>query len=288
MGKPYIGVSGWTFPGWRGKFYPKGLKQKDELAFASEKLTSIEINGTFHSLQRPSSFKSWYQQAPSDFVFSVKGGQYVTHIRRLKDIVGPLTFFFGSGIFELKEKLGPILWQFPPNMILKDDRFERFVKMLPKTIGEARHFAAAQKDRLRYPEQIEEGYDAPLRYAFELRHKSFFNKDFYGLLREHQIALVHAHDSEKAPLTDTLTTDFAYLRMHGEGKAFKKGYTKPLLAPLIKEIKDWLHSKSKAAPRKVFVYFNSDAKVYAPASALTLIGNLSSIKSVAAKKKQSA
>src|SRR5262245_20429406 len=111
----YVGMSGWTFEGWRGTFYPKGLKQADELSFASRKVNSIEINGTFYSLQKPTTFQKWYAQTPEDFMFSVKAPQYITHIRRLKEVDEPLANFLASGLLCLKEKLGPILWQFPPN-----------------------------------------------------------------------------------------------------------------------------------------------------------------------------
>lgn len=127
MAKAWIGISGWTFPGWRGSFYPEDLPQRRELEYASRKLNSIEINGTFYSLQKPATFQNWYDQTPNDFLFSVKAPQFITHVLRLKESAEPLANFFASGLLCLKEKLGPVLWQFPPNVMLKDDRFEKFL-----------------------------------------------------------------------------------------------------------------------------------------------------------------
>ena len=126
-----IGISGWTYPPWRGKFYPKKLPQKDELRFASRALNSIEINGTFYSLQRPASYRTWYEQTPDDFVFAVKGGKYLTHMLRLKNVELALATFLASGVLLLKEKLGPILWQLPPNFQYEHDRFASFFEQLP-------------------------------------------------------------------------------------------------------------------------------------------------------------
>ena len=110
-----IGISGWRYGPWRGTFYPKGLAQRRELEYASRQLNSIEINGTFYSLQRPNNFQEWYEQTPDDFVFAVKGGRFITHMKKLKDVGVPLANFFAQGVLALREKLGPILWQFPPN-----------------------------------------------------------------------------------------------------------------------------------------------------------------------------
>src|SRR5260370_30188154 len=125
-GETRIGISGWRYAPWRGVFYPKGLRQKDELAYAAGKFRSIEINGTFYSLQRPELFVAWYAATPADFVFAVKGGRFVTHMKRLREIETPLANFFASGVLRLKEKLGPILWQFPPDFPFDEARFEAF------------------------------------------------------------------------------------------------------------------------------------------------------------------
>src|SRR6476620_12583901 len=132
MSQIRIGISGWTYPPWRGgTFYPKGWPQKRELEYASQQVNSIEINGSFYSLHRPESYQAWYNATPEGFLFSIKGGRFITHFKRLKDVETPLANFFASGLLCLREKLGPILWQLPPNVMLKDDRFEKFLKLLP-------------------------------------------------------------------------------------------------------------------------------------------------------------
>src|SRR5437867_12018949 len=142
-----IGISGWTYGPWRGVFYPKDLPHKRELEYASRQLNSIEINGTFYSLQRPSSFGAWYDATPEDFVFSVKGGRFITHMKRLKDVEKPLANFFAQGVLALKEKLGPILWQFPPGFAFNAERFEEFFKMLPRDMNEALKLARRRNGR---------------------------------------------------------------------------------------------------------------------------------------------
>ncbi len=242
MAKAWIGVSGWTFPGWKKVFYPKELPIRRELEYASRALNSIEINGTFYSLQKPETFQKWYNQTPADFIFSVKAPQYITHICRLKEIEKPLAKFLASGLFCLREKLGPILWQFPPNVKLKDDRFEKFLSLLPHTS----------------------------RHAFEFRHPSFAHPDFLALLKEHNVAFVIAHaGGEKAPYVEDLTSkNFVYVRLHGEGKEYKKGYTPLMIKKWAEKVKGWMTKSSK---RDVFIYFSNDAKVYAPASAINLL-----------------
>src|SRR5215213_7942378 len=143
-----IGISGWNYKPWRGVFYPKGLVQRRELEYASRQLNSIEINGSFYSLQRPSSYETWYGATPDDFVFSVKGGRFITHMKKLKDIEKPLANFFASGLLKLKEKLGPILWQFPPGFAFNEQRFSDFFELLPRTTKDAAKLAKKHDARL--------------------------------------------------------------------------------------------------------------------------------------------
>src|SRR5687768_15217018 len=131
MAELRVGISGWTYAPWRGSFYPKDLAQKRELEFASRQVNSIEINGSFYSLQTPSSYQKWYEETPEGFLFAVKCGRYITHMRRLKDIEKPLANFLASGVLALEEKLGPMLWQFPPSMKFDEGKFEAFFEMLP-------------------------------------------------------------------------------------------------------------------------------------------------------------
>lgn len=286
MGKARIGISGWTFPAWRGKLYPKGLSHKRELEFASRKLSTIEVNGTFYSLQRPSTFERWHAETPDGFQFAVKAPQFITHVRRLKDCETPLANFLASGVLCLKEKLGPILWQFPPNVMLKDDRFEKFLAMLPHDSVSAAKIARGHSDWLKGRASLDAHGDFPIRHAFELRHPSFFTRDFIELLREHNVALVIAHAGKKCPYAEDLTADFVYARLHGEGKGYAKGYPGKELAAWAERIASWTAGTrpkaatlvSKARPAKiardVFVYFSTEAKVHAPASALALVERL--------------
>src|SRR5688500_10154508 len=132
-----IGISGWRYTPWRGVFYPPDLPQKRELEFASRQVNSIEINGSFYSLQIPSSYAKWHEQTPDDFLFSLKGGRFITHMKKLRDVRVPLANFFASGVLRLNEKLGPILWQFPPGFAFNEERFEEFFQLLPRTTKQA-------------------------------------------------------------------------------------------------------------------------------------------------------
>ena len=192
MAKPWIGISGWTFPDWRGTFYPEELVQRRQLEFASRRLNSIEINGTFYSLQKPASFQNWYQQTPQDFVFAVKAPQFITHILRLKNVKEPLANFFASGLLCLKEKMGPILWQFPPNVMLKDDRFDKFLKLLPCDAKTAARMARGHGKKVEGRAYTKASGEFRVRHAFEFRHKSFLNKDFLATLQAHNVAFVFA------------------------------------------------------------------------------------------------
>ncbi len=267
MGKPRVGISGWTFPAWRGTFYPKDLVQKKELEYASRQLTSIEINGTFYSLQRPATFQSWYDQTPDDFQFAVKAPQFITHILRLKEPAEPLANFFASGLLNLREKLGPILWQFPPNVMLKDDRFEKFLKLLPWDAKSASKLAKKHGEKVEGRAVTKVEGQFPVRHAFEFRHKSFLNEDFLATLRSHNVAFVFAHEGgEKTPYTEEPTADFIYARLHGEGKPYAKGYPDREIAKWTKKVASW--SKSGL---DCYVYFSNEAKLHSPAGAAKLL-----------------
>lgn len=270
MAKIYVGMSGWTFPGWRGKFYPKKLVQKKELHYASRQVNSIEINGTFYSLQKPESFQRWYDETPESFVFSVKAPQYVTHIKRLKDVNEAVANFFASGLFCLKEKMGPILWQFPPNVMLKDDRFEKFLKLLPYDSKSAARLAKSHGPKVKGRNVTSVTGDYPIRHAFEFRNDSFVNEEFIELLREYSVAVVFAHSGEKSPYMEDLTADFIYARMHGQEAKYKKGYTADTMDWLAKRVKKW----TSRPPRDAYIYFDTENKIYAPNDALNLMKRL--------------
>jgi uncharacterized protein YecE (DUF72 family) len=265
MAETRIGISGWTYPPWRGKFYPRKLPQKDELRFASRALNSIEVNGTFYSLQRPSSYRTWYEQTPDDFVFTLKGGRYITHMLRLRNFEVALATYFASGVLLLKEKLGPILWQFPPNFQYEHDRFEAFFKRLPQDTTELAKLARGHKPSLKADRVwLKADKRRAVRHAVEIRHESFRDERFYKLLRQHNIALVIADTARKFPRIKEVTADFIYARLHGEEEIYVSGYTPESLDDWTKRL------KRLRKGRDVFVYFDNDVKVHSPRDAMAL------------------
>jgi uncharacterized protein YecE (DUF72 family) len=278
-----IGMSGWTYAPWRGTFFPKGLRQRDELSYASRKVSSIEINGTFYSLQRPSSFARWHAQTPDKFVFSVKAPRFITHVRRLVDVEGPLANFLASGVLRLNEKLGPILWQLPPSFAYDRGRLEAFFRILPRTTARAARLATRHDDHVRLGTWMKTDKDRALRHALEIRHESFETPEFIGLLREHDIALVVADTAGKWPALGDVTSDFVYVRLHGDSKLYVSGYTPAALRLWKSRIAAWIGGRSPAGPqrlappqkrkarsRDVFVYFDNDVKARAPYDAMKL------------------
>lgn len=283
-----IGISGWTYAPWRGVFYPEGLPQHRELHYASRQLNSIELNGSFYSLQTPSSYRKWYEDTPDDFVFSVKGGRFITHMRRLRDVRLPLANFFASGLLELKEKLGPFLWQFPPNFKFDAARFEAFFKLLPRTTKQMARLALEHEARMKGKTTVKADADRPVRHAVEIRHDSFKTPEFVELLREHDVAIVVADTAGKWPLMEDLTSDFSYVRLHGDEQLYVSGYTDEALDAWAKRIRAWAKGsqpadarlvaakeKSKSGKaRDVFVYFDNDVKVRSPMDAMNLARKL--------------
>jgi uncharacterized protein YecE (DUF72 family) len=284
MAKIRIGISGWRYVPWRGKFYPGELRQKDELAFAAQQFPTIEINGTFYSLQSPASFAAWHDAVPEDFVFAVKGPRYITHMRRLKEVEIPLANFFASGVLRLGKKLGPVLWQLPPNFRYDAQRLAEFFKLLPRTTKHAARLAKRHDGKLKHRAWLSADADRPLRHALEIRHDSFKDADFIALLRRHDIALVVA-DTVEWPLLMDATADFVYVRLHGSEQLYASGYGPKALDIWAQRIRAWtagkeaqgIHIGPKARPRKrdVYVYFDNDAKVRAPFDAQVLIEKLS-------------
>ncbi|HVF31175.1 MAG TPA: DUF72 domain-containing protein [Pyrinomonadaceae bacterium] len=282
-----IGISGWNYNFWRGEFYPKGLLQRRELEYASSQMNSIEINGTFYSLQRPASYMKWRDATPDDFIFAVKGGMYLTHRRRLRDIRQPLANFFASGVLQLGKKLGPILWQLPPWLPFEPERMSEFLKLLPRTSTAASKLAyehdLKKKDWVA-PEAIAR---TPIRYAFEPRHESFFSEDFVRLLRRYNAALVFADAAGKFPYFEDLTADFVYIRLHGSKELYASGYDTEELDRWADRIGKWKRGVQPRdaklivadrfkprVPRDVYVYFDNDIKVHAPFDAINLADRL--------------
>lgn len=259
-----IGISGWNYKPWRGVFYPPKHPQKRELEFASQTFNSIEINGTFYSLQRPESFQRWYDETPADFVFAVKGGRFISHMKKLRDVQVPLANFFASGVLALREKLGPILWQFPPNFGWNEARFREFFEHLPRDTEEAAQLARLHDEKLKTKPWLQTGERRLLRYALEIRHPSFLTPSFFKFLREHRAAFVFADTAGKWPYTEELTTDLVYIRLHGDTQLYVSGYSDSALACWAERIQRWRRG------RDVFVYFDNDAKVHAPFDAQRL------------------
>jgi uncharacterized protein YecE (DUF72 family) len=270
MPKAMIGISGWRYPPWRGVFYPKGLRQADELAYAAARLTSIEINGSFYSLQRPSSWLAWHDSTPDDFVFAVKGPRFITHMKRMRDVEAPLANFFASGPLGLRAKLGCLLWQFPGNLPFDPELFDGFLSLLPKSTAQAAAFASRREvDRMRGREQFRIDVDRPLRHSFEPRHPSWDCQEFREILTRHGAAAVLADTARVFPVIDMQTDGFRYARLHGDQELYTSGYDDAALDRWAGVVRGWLDSG-----RDAYVYFDNDAKVRAPFDALGLISRL--------------
>lgn len=284
-----IGISGWTYEGWRGTFYPPTLAMKKELEYASRQLPTIEINGTFYSLQRPSSYRTWYEKTTEDFVFSVKANRYITHINRLISPEVPMANFLASGVLGLKEKLGPILWQFPPSMRFEPERFKRFLELLPQDMRAAARLG--KKSSLKSDRRLLDfGENRRIRHAVEIRHDSFLNPWFVEMLRDYRVAIVFADTAGRWPYLEDLTADFVYARLHGDEELYVSGYDDRTLDFWAKRVRTWSHggeardkltltyARAKRIPRDVYVYFDNDAKVRAPVDAQSLIQKVSGMK----------
>ena len=282
-----IGISGWTYAPWRGTFFPKGLTQSRELAYAARHVRTIEINGTFYSMQRPSSYASWYQQTPADFLFAVKAPRFVTHMKKLKDVVAPVANFFASGVLRLEEKLGPILWQLPPQTRFDPQRLMDFFNLLPRTRLEAAILGRHHDHRLKARAWLRVGENRPIRHALEVRHPSFENAEFVQLLREHEIALVVADTAGKWPMIREVTSDLVYIRLHGDQELYASGYSAQALETWASRIREWSMGRDardatrfgspveiREAGRDVMVYFDNDIKTHAPFDAMALAHRL--------------
>jgi uncharacterized protein YecE (DUF72 family) len=283
MSQLRIGTSGWRYGPWRGVFYPKGLAQRLELSYMAERVTSIEINGSFYSLQRPESYRAWFDAVSDDFVFSVKAPRFITHLKRLRDVETPLANFFASGVLALEHKLGPILWQFPERVEF-DERFQTFFELLPRSTQEAADLSRHHDEWLGPRSLTTVATNVPLRHAIEIRSRSFCNTEFIDLLRRHEIALVVADTAGRWPLCEDVTSDFVYVRLHGDEELYTSGYTDRALDLWADRVLAWAAGSEPVEPRlvspkrpprrrqrDVFVYFDNDAKVRAPFDAMGLI-----------------
>ena len=283
-----IGVSGWRYPPWRGPFYPKGLPQRRELEFASRVFPSIELNGSFYSLQRPENYATWREQTPPGFVFSVKAPRFITHIKRLRGIDAPLANFFASGLANLREKLGPILWQLPPTMRYDPSLLERFLASLPPDTAAASKLARrhdGKGHRTRAPRLRTGARHCATRWRCATTASS--TRALIDQLRRHRVALVIADTAGKWPQLGDITAEFVYIRLHGDEELYRSAYIEPVLTRWARRIRAWADGgeppgieriSREAAPavgqREVFCYFDNTDKVEAPANARRLMQKL--------------
>jgi uncharacterized protein YecE (DUF72 family) len=262
-GKVYVGIGGWNFPPWRGVFYPKGLPQAKELSYAATHLSSIEINSTFYGSQRPESFRKWAREVPDGFIFSVKGPRFATNRRVLAEAGESVMRFLNSGVMELGDRLGPLLWQFAPTKKFDEADFSAFLALLPATHG-----------------------GRSLRHVIEVRHESFLIPAFIALLRKFHMGVVYSEHDTYPEMAD-VTSDFVYVRLQKGKDTLKTGYPPEELAAWAKRLQS-LASGSvpndlpqvdaknapKAKPLDVFAYVIHEGKVRAPAAAQELIARL--------------
>ncbi|HET9929309.1 MAG TPA: DUF72 domain-containing protein, partial [Polyangiaceae bacterium] len=276
-GRVRVGISGWSYKPWRGVFYPAKLRIADQLSFASRAFSTIELNGTFYSLQLPSSYRAWYEATPEDFVFAVKGGKYITHLKRLREPEQGLANFFASGVLELKDKLGPILWQLPPTLQFEPERLKQFFEFLPRTHADAAKLARRHSPRLSSRVAFGTEGRARIRHALEVRHPSFVCPEAVELMRRFGVAPCIADSAGLFPRLEDLCADFVYVRLHGAEELYTSGYSNAELANWASRIRAWRQGRDARAPykgdpgargdgkaRDVFVYFDNDVKVRAP------------------------
>jgi uncharacterized protein YecE (DUF72 family) len=261
-GRVRTGTAGWVFEPWRGTFYPEGLVQKKELAHAASRLTSIEINATFRATQKPESFARWASETPDDFQFSVKGPQLVTHIKRLKGVEQILANFFGSGPLALGSRLGPFVWQLPPNLAFDAEVFGSFLALLPKDIDTYLALAGTSDGAKGAPYLDATGVTT-IRHAVEPRHPSFDTPEARDLLEKHNVARVIADTAENP--SRELTADFAYCRLQGPVRPDAQTYTEA-------DIKDWAETLAgwQAKGHDTYAYFVHEDKLHAPQNAIAL------------------
>lgn len=269
LGRIRVGTSGWRYASWRGDFYPRGLVQRRELSHIGRSFSTVEINGSFYSLQRPDSYRRWRDSVPDGFVFAVKGSRYITHMLRLRDVRTALANFFASGVLALGDALGPVLWQLPARHEFDADELDAFLGMLPRTATEAVALGREHDRRLDGRAWLDVEAETPIRHAVEPRAESFRDPAAAEVLRRHGTALAVADTAGRWPRFEAVTADFSYIRLHGSAELYASGYTGD-------ELREWAgHCRRLAGheggpSRDVYVYFDNDAKGHAPHDALAL------------------
>lgn len=282
MAKIRVGVSGWSYEQWRDRFYPEALPQKDRLHWISRRFDATEINASFYSLRKASSYRAWRDAAPRDHRFAVKGSRYVTHAKKLRDPRAGLANFFASGVLELGERLAPFLWQLPANLGFDAERLERFLETLPRDTDEAGELASEHDDRVAEPVTRSPDGTHRLRHALEVRHESYLEPQALRILKRRGIALVFSHGDQWSYAED-VTAGFVYLRLHGPDELYASPYSDDELRVWADRVHAWqsadeppdAHRATRVvAPtrkgRDVYVFFDNDAEAYAPHNALRL------------------
>jgi uncharacterized protein YecE (DUF72 family) len=270
-----VGISGWTYKPWRGTFYPPGLPLRGQLSYVAERMNSVEVNGSFYALQRPSSYARWTAEVEAvrgeDFVFAIKGSRFITHMRKLLEPTVALANFYASGVLALGERTGPFLWQLPATARFDEPKLAAFLEVLPRTAGQAAELAARHDDRLAGDRALTTTTvpDLPLRHAFEPRHESFRDPALTALLREHDVAFVLSDNPGAWPVFDEVTASFAYVRLHGHDELYASGYDDAALEAWAAKVRGWA-----GAGLDVYVYCDNDAKVRAPFDAMGLLARL--------------
>jgi uncharacterized protein YecE (DUF72 family) len=263
----WVGISGYDYPGWRGRFYPPEVPRREWLSYAARLFDSIELNGTFYSLKSPAVFASWREQVPRrGFRFAVKGSRFITHNLKLRRSETALANFFAQGVLALGRLTGPFLWQLPASYGYDEGRLEEFLRLLPRSSDAAARLAQGHDERLRRGVLLEAAAPVRYRHAFEVRHESYFQERFYAQLRRHRCALVFADTAGVFPYAEELTADFVYVRLHGSRELYRSGYDDGELDGWARRLRAWT-----ASPRRdAYVYFDNDANVHAPWDALRL------------------
>jgi len=273
MGSVRVGTSGWIYPSWRGRFYPKEIPQRAWLAYLADRVDGLELNGTFYSLKRPRDYRAWADQVPADFEFAIKGGRYITHLKQLNDVETALANFFASGVLALGERLGPVLWQLPSRSSLRRDRLEAFLTVLPRSTAAAAELAERHDDKVVDPLTTTDA-DRPIRHALEVRNETFRSREVFELLRRHDVALVMSHSAGTFPYFEEVTSDLVYVRLHGSRKLYVGSYSDAELGQWADKLRGW------SRDHDVRVYFDNDTDARAPHDAERLRRRLGVSRSV--------
>lgn len=281
MSKIRTGVSGWSHEGWGGDYFPADLAHRRRLAFLSERMDSVEANGTFYSLLSPAAYRRWYEETARGFLIAVKGSRFITHNKKLTDARGALANYFASGVLALREKVGPLLWQLSKRHRFRRERLEPFLAMLPRDTESAARLARDHDDRVDEP-YLDVDANHRLRHVVEARHESFFTDEAVRVLRDAGVALAISHAGDW-PMSEELTAGFVYIRLHGAPNTYSSGYDARALDEWARKIYAWSRgarpegvrtitgrAPPKRKERDVYVYFDNDGAGRAPHDALAL------------------